>query len=294
MSEHIEYYSPNNETVIINARGVLIEVYKSVLLHSTSPFFRNLLVSNLSFAESTPREDGSYFIDCDEDVLRSLLSYMEFGLWPTMRYNPTYLKAVCDKFAIDYTPKIVSRETRGVESAERTKKIQSKIENDAKVEFLKTVDNFVRARSSNDNHPTVEVHNRARIDPMMKGDNLILFVDCNLFRVLSDCCASNALCQLLFEPVVKPLNIYVVGCLQGKMYSGQYIVFRFHVIKEVIDDSFGHVPSDDLARAVHFPFERRMAVRLPSDPKRVVHPTDVIDDNNGIIIDDSSSSDEDL
>ncbi len=88
-----------NEIITIDARGELIKVYKSTLALTTSPVFKNL-IGDGDFCQNKKQDDGSYFIDCDGDVFRHLLAYIEMGIFPTVRYSPRYLKEICDKFAI--------------------------------------------------------------------------------------------------------------------------------------------------------------------------------------------------
>jgi hypothetical protein len=93
-------------TVKLDLRGKIIKVRQYILLESV--YFRNMLGMGEFKVNTSCDENGSYFIDCDEDVFRELLCWMEFGI-PKSIYgqpgivsglNPSFIKREAEKYGI--------------------------------------------------------------------------------------------------------------------------------------------------------------------------------------------------
>ncbi len=85
----------NIDTVLLDVRGEFIKVSVSVL--SNSSYFRE------KFEQNRNKSDLSYFVDCDLDGFRELLSIMEFGVPKTRKFNRQYLEKISVKFGVNTT-----------------------------------------------------------------------------------------------------------------------------------------------------------------------------------------------
>lgn len=65
-----------------------------------SNYFKNML-SGESFKKTEPSEDGSYYVDCDSDVMTELIAYMETGHFKYKKICSKYLMIIMNKYGID-------------------------------------------------------------------------------------------------------------------------------------------------------------------------------------------------
>lgn len=89
----------DNTTIKLNARGTIIYVDYMILMKSN--YFKNMLSGKL-FEKSKSLEDGSYYVDCDSDVMIELIAYMETGLFKYTHINPKYMELMIHKYGIDF------------------------------------------------------------------------------------------------------------------------------------------------------------------------------------------------
>ena len=86
------------EIILLDARGKKYEVYRSVLI--LSQYFNNMLGEG-EFKKSKKRDDGSYYVDCDIEILKLMIGYIETGILRYSRYNTKYLVKIFAKFGIN-------------------------------------------------------------------------------------------------------------------------------------------------------------------------------------------------
>lgn len=133
------FFVSDFDTIIkIDARGKIIKVYKHILMNSV--YFRNIF--DVKFKNTSIQEDGSYFVDCDADIFKELLAYMETKCFKSpVMYNPKYMKFITDKFGIDWQPK----------KREHKVDIMKKNNDKQKMDFKKSLLDFVKKHIENGN-----------------------------------------------------------------------------------------------------------------------------------------------
>jgi hypothetical protein len=122
-----------------DARGECIKVCESILSLSDSSYFKNIL--------NDLNESNKIFIDCDGDVLRHILAYIETGYISTYRYNPKYMKKMFEKFDVPINGKIkVKQEVK----QDIKQDIKQEIKQDIKQDIKQEVKHRIRIREKHD------------------------------------------------------------------------------------------------------------------------------------------------
>ncbi len=103
--ENITLINDFDTLVKIDCRGEIIKIYKHLLVKSVYFCF-------LVKKEENKQEDGSYYLDCDLDIFRELLAYMETGKLRKTEYAVSYIEAMCDKFGIEHDIKRKKKPTK--------------------------------------------------------------------------------------------------------------------------------------------------------------------------------------
>lgn len=86
--------------VKLNCRGTHMEVPKNLLLSSS---YFNSLFGGTGFTSVKP--DAEVFVDCDADVFREMLAYLEFGARKYSYLHSTLMVKIFDKFGVPYKVK---------------------------------------------------------------------------------------------------------------------------------------------------------------------------------------------
>jgi hypothetical protein len=181
-----------NTIVKIDARGKIIKVYKHILMNSM--YFRNIF-DEVKFGTTAKQEDGSYFIDCDADIFRELLAYMETKTFKSpMMFNSKYIKFMTDKFGVDWEPK--KREHR----IDIIKKENEK----QKTEFKQNLLNFVSNHIKNNNFVfSIEFYLGDEIEyKIISNELLIVTYKNNNLKFISVIYESVDLLQEFFNPII--------------------------------------------------------------------------------------------
>ncbi len=91
--------------IILDLRGEHISLYIESLIKIS--YFKDL------------KGEEPYFVDCDADVFREILSYTEFGIFRRSKYEKLYLRKVMDKLGVQYDFKDFATETELIEYQEQ-------------------------------------------------------------------------------------------------------------------------------------------------------------------------------
>lgn len=129
--ENITLINDFDTLVKIDCRGEIIKIYKHLLAKSV--YFCFLIKS-----KETQQEDGSYYLDCDPDIFRELLAYMETGKLRKTEYAVSYIEAMCDKFGIEHNIKRKKKPTKEdeLDTLEKIKEKKSKAFGDKLQSFI--------------------------------------------------------------------------------------------------------------------------------------------------------------
>lgn len=96
-------YKMNQNMIKLNARG--INMYVGYIILAKSPYFENLLSCD-NFKSSIPdEEDGSYYVDCNHDVMVEIIAVLETGFYKYDKINPNYMREILNKYCIDFENK---------------------------------------------------------------------------------------------------------------------------------------------------------------------------------------------
>lgn len=88
----------DDQIIKFDVRGKIISTYQSTISRIDSAYFKAIL--GVSGFKQTPQIDGSYFVDCNPDIFRWILGFIETGEYPHTDYNLKYIRKVCEKFDI--------------------------------------------------------------------------------------------------------------------------------------------------------------------------------------------------
>lgn len=236
-STETTYYISNSvtlndfETLIkLDCRGTLIKVYKYTLAKSV--YFCCLLGINGS-QMAKPQEDGSYFIDCDEDVFRELLCYMEYGFTRTVKFRPEYIKNLCDKFGIESQEKIkLTKEEKEIKLRQNEDKYEFDMEqkkrnkeNIFKNNLLKMILEHVSLGNTKFRIDFVSA--RLPEFKVINNEKLVCVYNINGEGVIKSILSSDD----LFMDFIKPISIdlaqqnkTIIICEKQKKYDNKFIV----------------------------------------------------------------------
>ena len=98
IEENTSFAVPKEEIILLDARGQIYKVCESVL--RLSQYFNNML-GNGKFEGSKKQKDGSYYVDCDIEVLKLLIGFIETDILLHCQYDIKYLKKIFAKFGVD-------------------------------------------------------------------------------------------------------------------------------------------------------------------------------------------------
>jgi hypothetical protein len=83
--------------ILLDARGEKYKVCESIL--KLSQYFNNMLGGS-EFKGSKKQDDGSYYVDCDIEVLKLMIGFIETGILLHTRYDMKHLRKIFAKFGI--------------------------------------------------------------------------------------------------------------------------------------------------------------------------------------------------
>lgn len=91
-------FDDDDNIIKLNARGHIIFVDGAILMKSN--YFNHIIFGD-GFMKSELGINGTYYVDCDSDVMIELIAYMETGYFKYNKINSSYMKSMLDKYGIE-------------------------------------------------------------------------------------------------------------------------------------------------------------------------------------------------
>lgn len=190
----------------LNTRGQYIEVRKSVLFNMR--YFRCLLGDG-PFKGMDANIDGSYYVDIDRDVFRELLSYVEFGIFRTNRFNPNLLSAVMDKFGIEY--QITKKETIREQKEKLRKDFQEHLLQEIRMHIV-------------DNKITIEMVSGDKDEIKYLDDKLVVLYSYDNSKFIRNILRSESLAMEYFTKLGPILKLQLPERLNDRLLSVTFLI----------------------------------------------------------------------